>query len=193
MEDQDISPVAENVSPNITKTTKTSWVTQQFAPETLEKEVGYAKSYFNLSVWQYLIIIGIAVSGLAAFINTYDAITNINSNLKACSQRDELQKELNTQFIVLMVLSSFAIVFGAILAWFLRKSANRRLLLTWGIITTGIFGILYGLAVRFQNVSNNIKLFASWITFIGFLVMGWFLSMKSDQGKLKIQKPIDWD
>ncbi|XWV26023.1 hypothetical protein QJ857_gp1057 [Tupanvirus soda lake] len=189
----DVSPelTVEDVSPVATKVTTSQWVRQQFTPETLEKETGYAKGFFNLNIWQYLIIIGIAVSGLAAFINTYDAISGINSKLRACSQSDELEKELNTQFIILMVLSSLAIVIGSILAWLLRRNSNRRLLLTWGIITTGIFGILYGLAIRFQNVSNNIKLFASWITFLGFLVLGWFLSTRAKN--VQVQTPLTWE
>ena len=191
MTDIDPSPELTGIDASPIETKKTSWVTKQFAPGSLADETGYASKYFNLDIWHYLIIIGIAVSGLAAFVNTYDAISGINANMQACSQTDVLQKELNTQFIVLLALSCFAVLLGLILAWFFRKQDNQRRLITLGIITIGIFGILYALTIRFQYTSNTIKLFASWITFLGFLVLGWFLSQRAKN--VKVHASITWD
>jgi len=151
---------------------------QQLKPGTFAEESENIKKYFQLNSWQYLVILGIAVSGLAAFVNTYDAWTNINSRIKSCAQSDALKKELRTQFIVILVLSCFAVVLGIILAWFFRGQQNQRRVLTLGIITTGIFGILYAISIEFQNVTNKVKLGVSWVSFLGFLILGFFLSTK---------------
>lgn len=147
-------------------------------PTTASEELGNVQKYFQLNTWQYLIILGIAVSGLAAFVTTYDAWSNINKNYQACAQTGTLQDELKTQFIVITVLSCFAVILGLILAWFFRKNENPRQLLTLGIMTTGLFGIIYALTIKFQDVDNKINVALSWITFIGFLVLGWYFSRK---------------
>lgn len=174
----------------IVESKTTTW-TDRIKPKSMKEETKALKKYFRLDVWHYLIIIGIAVSGLAAFINTYNAISDIDKNMKACAQTYTLQKEFNTQFIVLLVLSFFSVLLGLILTWFFRNQENQRRLITLGIMTVGIFGILYALTIKFQTASNTIKLFASWITFLGFLVLGFFLSTKSNV-KFTVPK-IDWD
>jgi F0F1-type ATP synthase membrane subunit c/vacuolar-type H+-ATPase subunit K len=92
-----------------------------FMPGTMEMETSNAKRYFNLDIWHYLIIIGIAASGLAAFVATYDAVSDINKNIQACINSGDLQSELNTKFIVVMALSAFSIVLGVVMAWILRN------------------------------------------------------------------------
>jgi uncharacterized membrane protein HdeD (DUF308 family) len=160
------------------KTTTYNEYLKRFKPESTEMEKTNFKKFFQLNSWQYLLIIAISISGLATFINTYDAWSNINSKLIACTQSDALQKELNTQFIVILVLACVAIVLGVLLAWFFRSQANQRRILTLGIITTGIFGILYALSIKFQNATNKWKLGISWAAFLFFLILGFFLSTK---------------
>lgn len=151
---------------------------QQLKPESFSKEKKYFQRFFTLNSWQYLLILAIAISGLAAFINTYDAWSNINSKLIECTESDSLRKELNTQFIIIIVLSCIAIVIGVLLAWFFRRAANQRRILTLGIITAGIFGILYALSIKFRSVTNKFKLGVSWLSFIFFIILGFFLSSK---------------
>lgn len=162
-------------SPNVEPSTYNQY-TQRFKPLSYNEELEHARKFFTLNTWQYLIILAIGISGTAAFVNTYDALSNINSKLIECTQSAALQKELNIQFIVILVLSCVAIVFGALLAWFFRAQENQRKLLTWGIISAGIFGIVYALSVRFQSATNKWKIIISWFAFLFFMALGYFLS-----------------
>ena len=177
------------VTADIKQTTQTSWK-ENLTPGSFGEEAKNFKKYLSLDTWHYLVIIGIAVSGLAAFVSTYDAISGINNAVKICTESNVLKKEIDIKFIVLLVLSCFAVILGLVLAWFFRGQDNQRKLLTLAIMTTGIFGILYALTIKFHNASNTFKLFASWLTFLGFLVLGWFLSTKKN---VKVVTPIDWD
>lgn len=156
----------------------------------LEAEAGYVKKYFTLSTWHFLVIIGIAISGLAAFVYTYEAISDINSNiqscLKNCPQSDDIKRQQNIQFSVILILSICAILLGLLMAWFFRAKDNQRRLVTLGILTIGIFGVIYALAIKFQTASNTIKLFSSWFVFIFFIILGWYLSTKK-YGTKKIE------
>lgn len=163
-------------------------ITNQIKWQGSEKEKKFAKNFFTLNNWQYLVILGIAISGLAAFINTYDAISGINKKTQICAQSSLLQKELNTQFIVLIVLSCFAIVLGIILAWIFRSGTNQRKIVTLGIMTVGIFGIIYALAIKFYQFSISAKLGISWVAFLGFLILGYFIS----SGKKMSFIPESW-
>ena len=162
------------------KTTKMSGLTSGLKSRLMPESFGIEKEnitkYFSLNSWQFLVVLGIAISGLAAFVNTYDAWSGINSKIQTCAQSDALQKELNTQFIIIMVISCLAIVLGIILFWLFRNQKNQRRLVTMGITTTGIFGIIYALSIKFQNATNKIKLGISWTSFIGFLILGFFIS-----------------
>lgn len=150
-------------------------------------EIERAKSYFQgFSNWQVLVIIGIAISGLASFVNTYDAWSKINTQIQAALQTGTIQKELNTQFIVILVLSCLAIALGIVLAWLFRHATNPRRIVTLGIITAGIFGILYAVSMKFQTASTIYKLGASWGAFLAFIILGFVLSSR-DAGKIGVK------
>lgn len=125
----------------------------------------------------YFIIVGIAVSGLAAFVTTYDAISNISAEYTACAETGNLKKELDTQFIVITVLSSITVVIGIVMGFLLNDQKYN--ILTLGIITAGIFGILYALTIKLQSASSKIKVIAAWTTFFLFLFLGWFVKRNS--------------
>lgn len=148
----------------------------RLAPGTFTEELGNVKRLISLSGWQYIVILGIAVSGLAAFINTYEAIAGTNDTLKACTESETYKKQINTEFIVLLILSILAILIGAVLAWALRNQGNQRNLITLGIMTVGFFGIIYAISLKFQNVTSKIKLGISWISFLAFIILGFFMS-----------------
>lgn len=159
---------------------------ENILPQSFEIEKENISKYFNITSWQGIVIIGIAISGIASFVNTYNAWSGINIELEKCSQTSELKKKLYIQFIVIMVLSSLAIVLGIVLAWLFRTSENPRKILTFGIITLGILGIVYALATKFQNTSNSIKLTISWASFIGFIILGFFVS--KNQNSIEINE-----
>jgi len=163
------TPITKNI---------TTTLSESFRLGTRAEESEYAKKYFSLNGWQYLIIIGIAVSGLAAFVTTYNAISGINATILGCTKYGNIKRELTIKFIIILTLSCFAVVLGLILAWFFRKKQNQRRILTLGIITTGILGIIYSLSIKLQDFSDSIKLIASWLAFIIFLFLGYFLSTK---------------
>lgn len=143
-------------------------IADKFKPGSFSEEKKTISKYFDLSIWQILIIIGIAISLLAAFINTYNAVADLNT---ACVQTEALQKKLNTQFIVMVVLGSIALVVGIILSWLFRRGTGSRLI-TLGLTASGIFAIIYGLTIRYANTSNNIKLGISWGALAAFVVLG---------------------
>jgi len=142
----------------------------------ITNEAGAMKNYFTLQSWQLLVILGIALSGLSTFVTTYNAWSGINTNVQACAQSSLLQKKLKTKFIVILVLSCLAVVLGILLAWFLRRNPNPRKLFTLGITGVGVFGIIYAIALKFQNVTDKVKLGVSWASFVAFLLLGFFLS-----------------
>ncbi len=98
----------------ITKTT--TILTERLKPGSYSVEKANVSRYFTLNAWQYLVILGIAVSGLAAFATTYDAITGIDTKMEVCEQTGDLKHQLNIKFIVILVLSCLAVLFGIIMA-----------------------------------------------------------------------------
>lgn len=163
---------------------------EMLKPTDINTEAGHIKRYVtSLSGPQLIIVLGIAISGLAAFINTYNAITKINAQIQQCTDSPQLRSALNKQFIVILVLSCFAVVLGIFLAWLFRKATNQRQLLTLGIIAIGIFGILYAISIKFQYVANDLKLGLSWVSLAAFIILGFFLSSK----QITIKTPdVSW-
>ena len=51
----------------------------------------------KLTKTQYLIILGTAVSGLASFVNTYDAIAKTAEKQQVCEESEDYKKVLQTQ------------------------------------------------------------------------------------------------
>ncbi|BCS83312.1 hypothetical protein QLL95_gp0811 [Cotonvirus japonicus] len=158
----------------VTKTTDI--ITERIKPGTFTSERGHFARYFNVSGWQMIVIAGIAISSIAAFATTYDAITGLDKKIESCEQTTEIKKQLNTKFIVILVLSCLAVVLGLLLAWFFRTQANQRRLLTLGITGGGLIGILYSLSLRFRNATNLVKLGISWVSLLAFVLLGFFIS-----------------
>jgi MFS family permease len=159
------------------KTTKTpSVLKESFRPRGASEEICHAKRFFNMSWYQVLILIGIAISGLATFINIYNMASKINDKVIACSQDPDLKKAFDVQFIFMIVVSCLAILLGIIIAWALRTRNNQRRLLTLGLVCFGIFGIIYALSIRYQSTTNIIKFSISGISLLAFIIMGFFLS-----------------
>lgn len=162
-----------------------------FALKSPKLELAAASRYLFTSPWQYLVILAIALSGLAAFVNTYNIITGIDKNLKACATTDPLRSELRLQFIIMIILSVLAVVFGIVMAFMLRHGENQRRILTMGIIFVGIFGIIYATSIRLSssNMSNVLKVGISWTTFFAFLIIGYFMGSGTSLFCQKESKP----
>ena len=139
-----------------------------------EEKVNLMKT-FSINNWQYAVILGIAVSGIAAFVNTYDAISNINKNRQTCTQTDQLKHELNVRFVILIILSCLALLIGLLMAWSFRTSENKHQVLTLGLASGGILGILYAVSTKFQNTTNAVKLGVSWISLAAFIILGFLI------------------
>jgi heme O synthase-like polyprenyltransferase len=149
---------------------------QGLKPRALGEEAKDIRRFFALNTWQYFIIIGIAISGIAAFVNTYDAWRSISKKMQECTNSNPLKKELKIQFIVMLTLSILTLLLGLILLWIFRNKENQRRLITLGTITIGILGIVYSISIKLQDVTNIVKLGVSWVSFAAFLVLGFFFS-----------------
>ena len=145
------------------------------------------KSYFALNTWQFIVIVGIAITGLATFVNTYNTLTSIDSELQNCTYSSPLREELNTQFIIMLVVSILAIVLGFVLAWLLHNQPTRRRVVVVGIIVLGFFGLIYALNLKFQALPKEWKLGFSWGSFIAFLLLGFALSIYHSESAVMIK------
>lgn len=133
-------------------------------------------NYLQLGKTQYAVILGLAVSGVSSIVSTYDYASKLDQKQKKCEESEDLKKALRTRFIVLMILSCLAVVIGVIIGIILRK--NPKKLLTFGITTSGIFGIGYALFSYFQNKTTAITMGASWSIFFIFILLGIILEIK---------------
>lgn len=170
----------QSEAPNYTGALK-----EQLAPGSVNSELDNIKRYFDLAAWNYIIVLLIASTGLAAIVNTYNAISGINKKKEECEQL-LLKNYTLTKFIIMLIFSILAIGLGLFLAFFFRKNQNQRRMISLGIITAGIFGVIYSLSLQFQDISKNAVLYTSWLLFILSIIMGWFLSTKSG---VKIKAP----
>ena len=137
------------------------------------------RSLFNISPWQYLVLVGIVISGLVAFVNLYEAITGISTDMRTCvDQTPELGTKLRNQFIVILVLSILAFVIGAVWAGYLHstKAENKRQIFTLGLMTTGILGVAYAISQRFRFDHPLIKGISAGAIFLAFLAIGYLMS-----------------
>lgn len=177
---------------NVSKGTSISTILKNKAKfEGYSKEKIKIKEYFTISTPQYLIIMCIAVIGVLAIISTYNAIqsaaTDIRANYQECKESDDLKSALDAKFWVILVLSAFIIVVGAVLTWFLRSSSQYRLL-TLGLITLGILGILFSFIMKFRaylfslradNATIWITPVVLWLLFVVFIILGYVMGKKS--------------
>lgn len=129
----------------------------------------------QLSATQFIVVIGIAVSGIAAFINTYDAIAGIRKLTPTIEETPELRKALKTRFLVFLSISAILIVIGVILA-FVTHGSGRGKVISYGLMTAGVLGFIFTLNDRFKGYSIAAKLAVSWISLIVFIALGFYLS-----------------
>jgi hypothetical protein len=135
-----------------------------------------------LNNWQLMIIFGTALSGMASLVNTYDYVSGINNKVQQCNQSADVEALLKTRFIVLLVLSSLAIVLGILFGFIFRNNPKR--LVTFGLGAAGVFGILYAIYSWYQYtpIGNATKLGVSWGAFVLFLLLGFLYSQQKITG-----------
>lgn len=144
-----------------------------------------AKSFIPRNNLQLIALLGIALSGLAAFVTTYDALFKVDSLKSQCDQSGELKSALQTRFIVLLVISCLAVVLGLLIAWFVRNSPAKIVLL--GIAGAGLAGILYAVVNKYNHAQSSIKLGLSWASFVAFVILGVILGFRSgDASKMMV-------
>jgi hypothetical protein len=140
----------------------------------------------KLTKLQYLIILGTAISGLSSFVTTYDAIAKTAEKQQVCEETEDYKQALQTRFIVLMVLSCVAVVIGFILGFMFNRSesVNKHNVVTYGVITAGLFGIIYSLFSKFNTTTASmaIKLTMSWSSFLAFIALGFYFSRTNKYG-----------
>lgn len=162
--------------------TQSSRLTEILKPKSFSTEKENIREFFKINAVELAIILGISISGLIAVINMYDAVTGINDNMIACANTDELGSQLTTQFIVVLTFSIVFILLGLILIWVFRTKPSAHIFI-FSIILVGVFGIVYSLAVQFQQFTNNAKMLVSWSVFIAFIVIGIFYTFKKSKEK----------
>jgi hypothetical protein len=157
----------------------------------IETEKVNVKKYFTIDSWQFLIILGIAISGVAALISTYNAIqagvSDLKTDLQQCTESSGIKSALDLKFWIILVLAVFIVAIGAVLTWFLRDQSKYRLL-TLGLITLGIFAILFSIIIKLRTFLFSVKgqsttiwisLIVSWLVFLAFIILGYAMGRKS--------------
>jgi len=130
-------------------------------------------NYFSLNKWQMFIILGIAISGIAAFINTYDALFKIDEKMAKCAESDALSHDIKIRFIVLLVVSCLAVALGIILAIVLTVlKKNPKWVLVFSLVIAGVLGVLYAVVTNYSKADTGVKLGISWASLIAFVILG---------------------
>jgi cytochrome bd-type quinol oxidase subunit 2 len=123
---------------------------------------------------------GLALSGIASLVSTYDAIAKKDNDF----QSDTANQAQKTRFIVLISLSGVAFVLGIILGFVLKKHPWTMISSSLGI--GGAVGIIYSLVAYYRNSENWkwISLAGSWGAFIMFGIAGFIMGsgVSDDEG-----------
>lgn len=149
----------------------------------------HAEALFSLSTTQIIVILGIIIFGMATFINTYNAITTLESDIGTILDNNKIQRDLWIQFGWTIGFSLLMLVISGILIFIFK---SRPKILVVGFSTLGIFGIIYAFLVRFQYSATpnqtwaNIKMYISWALFIMFIVVGIIMTLVSKE-HLKVE------
>jgi uncharacterized membrane protein len=144
------------------------------------------KKFTEFNPTQVAIVVGAAVTGIAAVANTYDVLFGVNKAVKECEQDDDTNKILKTRFIVFLVLSSLAIVLGIVLGVLTRGNWKMTAL---GLSMAGIAGIVFSLYnwYQYSTFSTTVRLGGSWGLLAVFIVLGFIFGTSGfdkDQGIL---------
>lgn len=134
--------------------------------------------HFEGTTAKVAVAFAIAITGLAAFVKSYNTFGNINSEIQQCTQQSpDLNNKLRTQFIVLMVVCGVCALVGLLGTIMIKtKYVDQKniLVIPLALLFFGIFGMLYALAIYFRNQSDNFLVVAYWLLFFASLVLGFF-------------------
>jgi ABC-type nickel/cobalt efflux system permease component RcnA len=158
-------------------------IRQMLKVENIGKEKEFLRKQLGLSKFQLICALGLAITGVASIITLYQAIFDINKVSMDCSSQDDVQKEINIKFWVLLILGILLITFAFIMMIVLRKSDRQYGLVTVAILIGGILAIVYGLSIKFQKVSNWTKFSINIVSFAIFIGLGIYATFKSDKEK----------
>lgn len=142
--------------------------------EVLTPNIESFNRYFSLSPWQFVILLGLAISGFVAFVNTYNYLASIDKSLQNCANTNsQFQQQIHAQFIWLLVISIIAIVVGFLLAWLLHKKTHTYKLVVLTIILIGSFLLAYAINLKLEaSVNLGWKLGLPWTAFLFFILLG---------------------
>lgn len=146
------------------------------------------KDYFTgFSSLQIIVILGIALFGVATFITSYDAINGTNKRLYGYQLSSEFIKANRTKFIVILVLAIVAIVMGLFLSWLFRQKQHNHRMITFTLTLAGLIALIYAIWIRFvNNQATGITLAVVCGTiFFAFLVLGFIANKGATVGFTK--------
>lgn len=126
--------------------------------------------YTEIDNTQMMIILGIAISGMASIINLYDATTGYTLKQDECKESDSLKKATTVRFAMLLVISILIMGLGMYMVY--KPDSNRTMAL--GLVIAGLFGFLYALSSGIRGAQSPIKTILSLGTFVFFVVYGYF-------------------
>lgn len=181
----------KNIDDKLSTDKKLDKIRQMLKVENIGLEKEYLRKQLGLSKFQLVCALGLAITGVASIITLYQAIFDINKLSMSCSSQDDVQKEINIKFWVLLILGILLITFAFIMMIVLRKSDRQYGLVTVAILIGGIIAIVYGLSIKFQKASNWTKFsinIVSFAIFVGLGVYATFKSKKDMQKKLSETK-----
>lgn len=142
------------------------------------EKMGNVKDKFQgLDTSEMMIILGISISGMATVINFYDSVSGFSEKQNKCKEDDTYKKAATIRFAVILVISILILAFG--IYWLQKKNSNK--VISLGILTTGLFGILFAITTRVSTIRNTVKTYGSLGVLALFLAVGVFGKNKSNQ------------
>jgi len=123
---------------------------------------------------QWIMLFGLAITSIMAFVSVYDVASGINrKEIQANATNPSLAHSYEVQFIVMMVLSIVAIIFGAVVGKIMQKSKWR--FVAYSVLLAGILGFMYSINLRLKaypktKMGLSVSLFLLFL--LGTLLVG---------------------
>lgn len=144
--------------------------TSEFATSAIQTTRTLA-DFFTMNPVSYALILGVALTGIAALSTTYDVITGIDDDERACANVDPLKHKLNSKFWVALAVGCIFMLFGLVLTYAFHKKSNKFYTgFVVALLLMGAFTILYALQMQIKHWSSWPRLATMWGLFILFVI-----------------------